>query len=380
MKMKVNSKLVLISRIIVGLTFIFSGFVKAVDPVGTMIKVTDYFIAFNLQALQPAALILAFVLCCYEFPLGVAILFGARGRLMAWLLLIAMLPFTILTFYLAIENPVSDCGCFGDAIIMTNWQTFYKNVVLMIFTIIIFIGRKKIQPFIKGFWDWGSVIVSTILIVVISVYCYYYLPIIDFRAYKEGNDIKELMTIPPGETGDVYETVLIYENKETGELKEFDLENIPMDDAVWEWRETGNKLIKKGYPIKIKDFKLSDSLGMDVTEAFLSEKGYRLFIVQHKLSKENPKAQKKLNSLVENVIKDGGIKVWAVTSSLGEEIEAYSEKYQLPYDMYSADIVLLETIIRSNPGLVLFKDNVVVKKWPAKRIPNYEKLNDMLYN
>ncbi|MBL6963850.1 MAG: DoxX family protein [Bacteroidetes bacterium] len=378
--MKNNNNILLISRLIVGIAFVFSGFVKAVDPMGTMIKVTDYFIAFHMEGFESIALILAFILCCYEFPLGVALLLGARGKLMAWLLLMTMIPFSLLTLYLAIENPVSDCGCFGDAIIMTNWQTFYKNVVLMIFTLIIFIKREQIKPLFKGFWDWGTLIISTLLIVAMSIYCFTYLPIIDFRPYKVGNDIKELMSIPEGERGDEYESVLIYENKETGEKKEFDMDNIPIDNSNWEWRETSNKLIRKGYPIKIKDFKLSDSMGNDISEIFLNETGYRLLIIHHKLSEHNQKAQRKLNELVNEVLKDGDIGVWAVTSSLDEEVKKYSHENNVPYVMSSTDIVLLETMIRSNPGLILFKDNVVVKKWPGRHIPDYKKINKLLYN
>ena len=378
--MKINSKLLLVSRIIVGLTFIFSGFVKAVDPSGWMIKLTEYFIAFNIEGLQPAAVVLTFILCCYEVPLGVGILFGLRGKLMSWLLLLTMLPFTILTFYLAISNPVSDCGCFGDAIILTNWETFYKNVVLMGFTIIIFISRKNIKPIFKGFWDWGLVIISTLLIVVMSVYCYAYLPILDFRAYKVGNDVKELMTIPEGKTGDILKTVLVYTDLTTGELKEFDASNLPMDENL-EYLETKpNELVKKGYDPPTKSFKLDDSTGVEVTDLFLNENGYRLLIVHHKLESEGSKAQKKLNELVNNILKDGDVGVWAVTSALNEDVKTYINKYEVPYFMHSADIVLLETIIRSNPGLLLFKDNVIIKKWPSKKIPSYEKLNSLLYN
>ena len=376
--MKTTNKLLLASRIIVGLTFIFSGFVKAVDPMGTMIKVTDYFIAFNAQGLQPIAIVVAFILCCYELPLGVSILLGAKGKLMAKLLLIIMTPFLFLTLYLAIKNPVTDCGCFGDALILTNWQTFYKNVVLMIFTLIIFYKRSEIAFLWKQKWEWTSVALSTLFVILFSVYSYSYLPIMDFRPYKIGNDIQQKMIIPDGETGDIYESVLIYKDKSTGKEVEFNADNIPMDDNL-EFLQVSTKLKKKGYTPPIQGFKISDSNEMDVSEKFLNQTGYRLVIVYHKLLPEKSNYQKEINQLVNDIIKEGNLEVWALTSSLKEDIRQYVKQNHVPYSFYNSDIIMLETMIRSNPGLILFKDNVVIKKWPFRKIPDYEKLSSYLY-
>ncbi|MFC2113722.1 BT_3928 family protein [Bacteroidota bacterium] len=376
--MRPTNKLLLSSRIIVGITFIFSGFVKAVDPMGTVIKVTDYFIAFNMQGLEPVAVVVAFILCCYELPLGVAVLLGARGKLMSKLLLLIMSPFLIITLYLAIKNPVTDCGCFGDALILTNWQTFYKNVILMILTLIIFSKRKEIVFLFKEKWEWMTVILSLVFILVISIYSYSYLPIMDFRPYKVGNNIQEKMVIPEGKTGDVYETILIYKDNKTGETKEFDADNIPMDENL-EFVEVFNKLKKKGYTPPIQGFKISDSNEVDVSDKFLSQGGYRLVIIHHKLKEGNENVQEKLNQLVNKITAEGNIQVWAITSSLKEDIDQYTKLNHVPYSLYSSDIIMLETMIRSNPGLLLFKDNVVIKKWSFRRIPSYEKLGEYLY-
>jgi len=367
------------SQLILGIIFIFSGFVKAVDPMGSMIKIIDYFIAFHLESLIPISLLGAFILSVYEFPLGVSILFGAKGKLMSWLLLIIMIPFTLLTLYLAIKNPVSDCGCFGDALILSNWETFFKNVIIMFFVVFLMMNKNKIEPLLKG-WigGWGIVGTSLIFILALSIYCKAYLPILDFRPYKIGNDIQQLMIIPDDKEGDVYETILLYKNKSTNQIKEFDIDNIPMDDQ-WEWIETKNKLIKKGYTPPIHDFKLTDSLGNDLTNDFLNQEGYKLLIVHDKLSRANIKGQKKLNDLVNHLVEANEVNIWAVTSSHVSEIEVFRSTNEVPYHMIHADLVTLETIIRSNPGVVLFKDNVILKKWPARKVPDIETFNSFLF-
>jgi len=377
--MKINKNIVLISRVIVGLTFIFSGFVKAVDPIGSMIKIKDYLIAFNLPWMEPFALFFAIILCVYEFPLGIGILSGVKSQLMSWLVFPLMIFFTFLTLYLAIENPVSDCGCFGDAIKLTNWQTFYKNLILIPFVVIIFLNRSTITPLFKKPGEWATVLFGTLVILLICFYGVLYEPFLDFRAYKKGNDIEALMTLPEGVQGDVYETVLLFKDTKTGKIKEFDENNIPMDDQ-WQWLETKSELVKKGAEPKTKDFKLTDSTGADVTGQFLAQSGYKLLIVQHKLSHSNPKAQAKLNELFTKLQEDAFIKVYAATSSLTSEITEFSKKNQVPYSFFNADIVLLETIIRSNPGVILFKDNVVVQKWPFRKIPDFEKLSKIVFD
>jgi len=377
--MKIIRTLVIVSQIVIGLTFIFSGFVKAVDPMGTMIKIQEYFIAFNMDWLNSFSLIFAIILCSYEFPLGVAILLGSKGKPMSWLLLIIMAGFTVLTFILALTNPVSDCGCFGDAIKLSNWETFYKNLVLMFFTLILFIYRNKIIPFHKLFSNWGSVIVSSIFILFISIYCYMYLPIIDFLPFKKGNDIVEQMTIPEGKSGDVYETILVYKNKESGKTQEFDIDNIPMDDK-WEWVETQNKIVKKGYKPPLTDFILSDSAGNESGQKFLNKSGYKLLVIYHSLDVKNLRNQEKINQLTKRLTEDGVVSVWGVTSSSAEYIKNFREKYNAVLPMYHADIVLLEMMIRSNPGLMLVKDSKVIMKWPSRKIPDYDQFNKILFN
>lgn len=374
--MKTTKLILIISQIIIGLTFIFSGFVKAVDPMGTMIKVNEYLIAFNMLWLKKLSLYLAILLCSYEFPLGIAVLLGLKGRLMSKLLLLIMGFFTILTFYLAIKNPVSDCGCFGDAIKLTNWQTFYKNVFLMIPTLIIFFKRNEIRPFINR--EWLTIAFSFLAVVFLCIYAYLYLPPIDFLPFKKGTDIVEKMKMPPDKKGPEYETVLVYKNKETGKIHSFSIDNIPMDDK-WEWQETKTRLVKKGYIPPIKDFIFNDSLGQDVTDKFLKQNGYKLLIIYHEIGKEDPLNQQNINELCDKILQDGNVTLYGLTSTSFNLLTDFTQKWKPVFPIYHADIVLLEMMIRSNPGLILFKDNVIIKKWSSRRIPDWDEFSKILY-
>jgi uncharacterized membrane protein YphA (DoxX/SURF4 family) len=242
------------SRVFLGLVFVFSGFVKVVDPLGTMYKFIDYFNAMHLEFLTAVALPLAILLCVAELVLGIMLLFNLVPKLAVWGTLIFMAIFTPLTFWLAVWNPVSDCGCFGDALILTNWETFWKNVIILAFTIFLFAERKKINPHFNSFIQWTLTLVFVGLSFGISFYCIKHLPIIDFRPYKIGKNIQEGMTIPESEEDnvDIYESVFVYEKD--GTQKEFSLDNLP--DSTWTFIDAEHKLIKKGYQPPIHDFSI----------------------------------------------------------------------------------------------------------------------------
>ncbi len=201
-----------LSRIVLGGIFIFSGFVKAIDPLGSAYKFTDYFLAFDVEWLSFSALPAAIILSTLEFIIGAGVLLGVRIRLSALGALLFMAFFTPLTLYIAITDPVPDCGCFGDAIIISNWETFYKNIFILAAAIVVFIYRKQISVPWNRFTDKMLAFVLTAGIIALSVYCLLYLPVIDFRPWKVGNDVSELV-IP---TEEVAETYLIFENQETG--------------------------------------------------------------------------------------------------------------------------------------------------------------------
>lgn len=240
------------SRIFTGIIFIFSGFVKVIDPLGSAYKFTDYFTAMNLEFLIGGALVFAVLMSVAELIIGIALLFNLVPKLSAWGLLLFMGFFTPLTLWLAAANPVSDCGCFGDALILTNWQTFYKNLIILAFTIIVFISRKKFKPLYNNFFQWSLGIGFTIAATILSIYCLRNLPVIDFRPYHIGANIPEGMIIPEDqqEDKDIYESTFIYEKD--GKQQEFAPDNLP--DTTWNFIDAKHVLVKEGYKPPIHDF------------------------------------------------------------------------------------------------------------------------------
>ncbi len=354
------------SRIFIGIVFIFSGFVKAVDPMGTAIKFSDYFnYAFNLPGLTPLSLPLSLILCALEFALGITLLLNLITKASLWGSALLMIIFTPLAFYLAVANPVADCGCFGDAVILTNWQTFWKNIVIDFFLVLALIWKNEFPSKIK---HKTQQITSTIIFLVVfgfELYNYSYLPILDFRPYKVGNYIPELMEIPPDAEPDIYENTMIYKNKQTGELKEFSEDNYPWQDTLtWEWVETKSKLVKKGYEPPIHDFELIDLNGNDLTDYVLSIPDTSIMVVTYTLEEINSKNLVKTKSFIDTFKqKLPNTQVFCVTSSNENVISEYIEKFELEdWTFCKIDEVTSKTIIRSNPGLVLLDEGYIVEK------------------
>ncbi|HYW95838.1 MAG TPA: BT_3928 family protein, partial [Bacteroidales bacterium] len=269
----------LISRLITGIVFIFSGFVKAVDPLGSTYKFTDYFNAFHLGFLEPLALPLAIVLSSTELVLGITLLLGYRMRAAAWVLLFFMSFFTLLTFILALTNPVTDCGCFGDALILTNWETFFKNVVLMGFVLILFTGRSKFTELRFPAVEWGVVALFFAITVVFSLYNYNHLPVLDFRPYAIGTNIEQGMIIPEGAPEDVYSTELMYKNKKSGEEKVFSMKDFPKDTLTWDFVDARSELVKRGYEPPIHNFNIVAPNGVDITDHILTRSGFTFLLI-----------------------------------------------------------------------------------------------------
>ncbi len=245
-------------RIVIGIIFVFSGFVKVVDPLGVQYKFVDYFLAMGIDFLQPMALTFGLLMSMAELMIGISLLFNLKPKLGAWGTLLFMAVFLPLTLWVAIANPVHDCGCFGDALVISNWATFWKNVVIMFMTIIVFLQRRKFKPTLPSSVQWLSLIVVAGFSVWIGVYSIKHLPVLDFRPYRVGENIREGMEVPESEKDNIseYDITLIYENIETGETREFNVDEIP-DEDVWEWKETKNKLIKEGYVPPIHDFSIT---------------------------------------------------------------------------------------------------------------------------
>lgn len=361
-----------ISRFIVGIVFIFSGFVKAVDPLGSAYKFTDYFEAFGMEFFSFFALPLAILLSSLEFVIGFSILFSTRKKLTSYALLIFMSFFTILTFILAIFNPVTDCGCFGDALIMTNWQTFYKNLFLMLFVIILFINREKFEVVWTVKKQWLLIALPFIFSVLLSVYCYMNLPVIDFRPYSVGTYIPEKMITPPDAPKAEYETILVYQKN--GKEKEFALSNLP--DSSWEWVSTENKLISEGYIPPIHDFTISTSAGNDITEIILNDNKFTFLLIAYDLKKTSLKNISEINQLASFAMESGKCNFICLTSSVESEINEFKDITKAPYMFFNTDEITLKTIVRSNPGLVLLKNGVILGKWHHRNIPSANEITE----
>ncbi|MBN1158204.1 MAG: DoxX family protein [Bacteroidales bacterium] len=355
-----------ISRILTGLVFVFSGFVKAIDPFGSAIKFEDYFTAFHIGFLDFSSLPLAILLSAVELMIGINLLVSVRMKLTSWLLIISMSFFTILTLILALTNPVSDCGCFGDAIVLTNWQTFWKNIVIMVPAIVIFIRRNDFVPVRPPAQEWILAGFSLLATAMLSLYCITHLPLLDFRPYKIGANIPENMIIPEGAPMDEYETILIYEKE--GLTKEFTVLNYPWKDSTWKWVKTQQKLIKKGYVPPIHDFSITSAEGFDITEDVLSDPGYTFVLIAPKIEEANIKNMQKASYLAESS-QELGIHFICLTASTNAQVESFMNSYDLTYEFYTTDETTLKTIVRAYPGLLLLQEGTILGKWNFRDAP-----------
>ncbi len=361
-----------ICRILTGSVFIYSGFVKGIDPLGSTYKFTDYFHAFHMSWMTGSALFLSFLLSLSEFIIGVCLFLNIKTRWAAWGAFLFMAVFTPLTLILAIKNPVSDCGCFGDALVLSNWETFWKNIILLLMTLVIFYNKQKFKSWFNLLEQTLLIGCTLIFILCIEFYSYRHLPLLDFRPYAIGRNISEEMTIPEGASPDEYEITLKYRNKNTGEIKEFTEQNYPWQDTVnWEYASSSEKLIREGYKAPIHDFVIEHPSDGDITQDVLQDKDYTFLAVYYNIGKANPEQQEKLNRLAAYA-QEKGYRFYGLTASLNEDIRKYTETHQVPYDFCSTDEIQLKTMIRSNPGLVLLREGTILNKWSHRDLPEPE--------
>lgn len=364
-----------VARILLGIVFIYSGFVKGVDPWGSTYKFIDYFVAFGMPFLSPTAFVLAVLQNVVEFTIGVTLILGLRMKETGWGVLLFMVFYTILTFILALTNPVTDCGCFGDAIILTNWQTFYKNLVLLLLAIMVFNYRKKYRPFHASVAEWVWTGGIAIAMVGISVYCYRHLPLFDFRPYHVGADVPQGMLVPEGMPADEYRTTFYYEKD--GVVKEFTEQNYPWDDSTWIWKDSKSVLVKKGYQPPIHDFSITSLDGSDITDDVLSFDGYTFLLVAYRLDKSNTQALKKAGEIA-RFCNENGYRFYCLTSSPQSDIDDIKSSLGLTYDFCFTDGITLKTIIRANPGLVLLEKGTILNKWHYNDMPEATTLTSNL--
>ena len=370
----------IIARILVGLLFIFSGLIKANDPIGFGYKLQEYFEVFHITFLHDYSVAIAIILCTLEIVMGTLLLLGFWSGKAAWGLLLLILFFTFLTFYSAFFEVVTSCGCFGDAIPLTPWQSFGKDLVLLAFIIFIFINRDHIRPVTSSLRVQKAMFITVLLAsLLFGLFTYNYLPVIDFLPYKVGNNLPELMRIPPGAIPDEYQITYTLKNNKTGETKKMTdkeyLKNEIWKDESWEIiGDPENKLIKKGYEAKIRDLKITDSQGTDYTSEIIENPYYNLVIVAWNLDKANMQALGNLNAIAINAAENYNIRTVLLTANSAEDADALSEKLKLVTEVFYADAVPLKSMVRSNPGVLLLKNGTVINKWHFHAVPTYNEL------
>lgn len=363
-----------ILRVFLGVTFVFSGFVKGIDPLGSTYKFTDYFTAFGTDWANNLAFTLAVLLSVAEFGIGIALVFNYRMKFFSWLSLIFMCFFLPLSLWIAIANPVTDCGCFGDALVITNWETFYKNVVLLIMAVVVFLYRNHFSNNYNIHFQNAYYLFFLLIFGFLQHNSYHHLPLIDFRPYKIGNNIIEGMEIPADAPHDEYKTEFIYKDKNSGEEKLFDESNYPWQDTEnWEYVDSKSILIKQGYVPPIKDFIMINQDGDDVSDFYLYDPQPTFILVSYSLEKASKRKQEKINNLANSVINQG-MNFICLTASTPTQIAEFKELHQAPYEFFFCDEITLKTIVRANPGLILIQEGTILNKWHWKDIPRYEKL------
>lgn len=372
MKLLVN-----ISRILVGVLFIISGLIKANDALGFSYKLDEYFVVFHMEFLSSVSVGLSMFICIFEVALGVALLVGYRMVLVSWLMLLMILFFTFLTFYSAYFDVVKDCGCFGDALKLKPWESFYKDIILLAFILIIFVKRKSIKPL---FGDKFAMIMSAAGLVLSTWFtwkCYAHLPVKDFRPYAIGKNITEGMTLPPGSITDSVVMVFIYKDKATGANVEAGMDQVSnySGNDKYEFVDRIDKVVREGDKPAIHDFAIKDAEDNDYTSDFLSRPDYVFMLVAYDLTKSNKAIQEKVNALAAACQKND-FEFFGITSTIATETDKFRHEHQNSFPFYFCDGTALKTIIRSNPGLVLLKQGTVVDMWHHNDFPTYEELNE----
>lgn len=359
-----------VSRVLVGGLFVFSSFMKGIDPLGTKYKVLDYLAAYNLQWFNEIAMIIAAVLILAEFVVGICLLTKVFPRLAVLGATILMLFFTITTLFDALYNLVPDCGCFGTAIKMSNWQTFYKNLVIDAVLLVLILNNKQLKNRLTWRGQFLIGFVYAVLFLCFEIYNYRHLPLIDFMDWKIG---KQMRQEPQGEQR-VY---LMFRNKEDGTMEEFLAPDYPWEDSVWmsQWEFVDQRT--EG-DVEVLGFSALDEYGNDVT-AMLLETEHVFMFTSYDMSKITEKEWGKIAAVTSAAERNGYYVAW-VTASAPEFVAELQKKHDFLYEVYYGDALEIKTIVRFNPGLILLDKGLVVDKWSAIDFPQGKKLEKLFHN
>lgn len=364
-----------VARTVVGLTFILSGLVKAIDPLGTQYKIQDYLAAIppSLSLPDMLTLLMSVSLSMVEFTLGAFMLTAISRRVTARLTLLFMMVMTAVTVWIYIADPVKDCGCFGDALTLTNLETLLKNIVLLALAALVawrptHIGRLMSRS--------NQMLLGQMLMltpVALSFWCLYDLPLIDFRPYHIGADIKAGMEIPEGAEQPVFDTTFIMEKD--GERREFTLDNYP--DSTWTFVDSKTVTVKEGYVPPIHDFSITAADGEDITDMVLGREGYTFLLISPDLDKADDQNFGDIDQIYE-FCQDNSIPFYCLTASTEKSQQHWQNITGAEYPFCMTDATTLKTMIRSNPGLMLLEKGVVRGKWSHNRLPETTELETML--
>ena len=358
--------LVVAARLVVGGTFLFSGFVKAVDPVGMSLKIEEYLLTFGLDYFRSFSFFLAVAFGAYEFMLGAGTIFGTYRRLTSWLLLVTMSFMTLLTLYLAVAEPIADCGCFGEAVRLTPWQSFWKNIVLLLPVLFLLRCNERVRGVYHKELQSLTVYFFLLFSVGLSLYAYYYRPLFDFRPYKRGINLREALAASPYD-----DPRFIYEKE--GVRQEFTIDTLPVDTA---WHFIDRAETPAGKADDIQNFVIYDD-DEDITENILADKGYTFLLMIPSLRDTENDAIDKIDELYEYALWHG-YNLYCLTASSAEEIAEWQDDTGADYPFYTMEASTIRTVVRGDPGIVLLRDGVIVQKMQAANLPEESRLTDFL--
>ena len=373
MSQRLLKMIVNLCRIIVAVTFIFSGFVKAIDPIGTQYKLQDYLGSIGMAGILPnwTLLAVAVFLAAIEFCIGIFLLFAIQRRLISKLTVAFMAFMTMVTVWIVVADPVKDCGCFGDALHLTNTETLIKNIVLLVCSLAIMYRPLAMFRFVSKSNQWIVTNYTIVFILMSSGFSLYYLPIFDFRPYHIGVNIPRGMEIPKGAKLPQFKTTFIMEKN--GQRKEFTLDNYP--DASWKFIDSKTVQTSEGYIPPIHDFSITDNkTGLDLTNSVLSHKGYTFLLIAPHLETADDSNFGDIDRLYEYA-QSYDIPFYCLTASTTKAIKRWIDLTGAEYPFCITDEAVLKTIIRSNPGLLLLKDGTIINKWSHNNLPNEAKLS-----
>lgn len=355
-------------RIVVGVLFIFSGLVKANDPLGLSYKMDEFFEVWNMYWMMPYSLALSIVMIAFEIIAGVAVLLGYAYRVFSFLLLLLITFFTFLTAYVLFSGKIKECGCFGDCIKITNEETFWKDVILLVMGLILFIFRKRIHPVLPGYPGTAIMILTAFFAFGMQWWVLEHLPFYDCLPFKEGVNINVDRKPPPGAVPDKYESIMIYEKD--GVKKEFTMENYPWQDTTWKFVDRIDKLVQKGNAEpKIKDFIMSDYDGNDYTESILQTPGYTFLWFVKDPAKARMDNIDKIKELIDACNKEG-IPFYLLCSANREPAMEFKKELGKQVELLVLDGTVSKTAMRSNPGLMLLDNGVIKGKWSFRDYPD----------